>query len=400
MPAWGHVVIGVGLLVVTGVLDATRPFNRDWSMFYWLPLFYAGYNLRGRLEVTLQMAVILAVFLVPLAFRPELLRGGGSVNRSLGMGAGLLVIVLMWQRRRYISALQRANDELEGKVAARTCELEETNKQLRTEIAERKQAEEDARRHLMQLAHVNRVNTMGEMAAGIAHELNQPLSAIAGFTYAARSSLEQDASPASGRLKSLLAEIESQSLRAGEIVKRVRRLVRKAAPQSGSVDPNELIEATLALVQTEARIERIEFVRRLAPDVPLLSIDAVQVQQVILNLVRNAMEAVSEMDASRRQIIVESVASKPGEIEISVRDFGPGLSAVALDRAFEAFFTTKPHGLGMGLAISRSIIEAHGGQLRFESKAGEGARFYFSLPLPEKEPVNGVRPAGCRPCRR
>jgi C4-dicarboxylate-specific signal transduction histidine kinase len=180
-----------------------------------------------------------------------------------------------------------------------------------------------------------------------------------------------------------LEKVKVQSLRAGEIVKRLRRFVRKAAPQSSAVDLNELIEDVLAMVQVDARVAEIEIDRSLDASLPQVIADGIQIQQVILNLIRNAMDAVSGIEPPRRQIIISSRFRNSGEAECSVRDFGPGIPEEISDRIFETFYTTKAHGLGMGLAISRSIIESQDGRLWFASVTGAGATFHFTLPLAE-----------------
>ena len=254
---------------------------------------------------------------------------------------------------------------------------------LAHDITERRHADGQARRLQNELAHFARISTMGEMATGIAHELNQPLSAIASFAHAAQAALKSHPCSDCQRLSTILEKIENQSLRASEIVKCLRRLVRKAAPQRSMVDLKDLIEDVLAMVQVDACLAEIEFSLELDPALPQLLADGVQIHQVILNLIRNAMDAVSGVEPSRRRIIIASGGRNPGEVEISVGDSGPGIPNEAAERVFEAFYTTKADGLGIGLAISRSIIESHNGRLWVESVVGEGATFHFTLPLAE-----------------
>ena len=252
----------------------------------------------------------------------------------------------------------------------------------REDITERKLAEERERRLQNELAHVSRVTTMGEMATGIAHEINQPLTSISGFAFAAQELLKNIPHEDSGQLTRCLQHITEQSTRAAEIVKRLRRLVQKVPPSTSSVNFNELIAGTLALFHGDSKFQDVELIGRLDPFLPPVTADAIQIQQVLVNLVRNALEAVGEMQPSRRRIVITTTTLNPEAIEVSVQDFGPGLSAEVLSRLFETFNTTKPNGLGMGLAISRSIIESHNGRLSVESTAGEGACFSFSLPVP------------------
>ena len=255
---------------------------------------------------------------------------------------------------------------------------------LAQDITGRRQAEEEARRLQNDLAHLVRISTLGEMALGIAHELSQPLSAIAGFANAAQEALKGRPCSNCNELGSLLEHVEIQSFRASKILERLRRLVRKEAPQRSSVDVNNLIDDVLALVHADAILAKIEILRHLDPALPQLVGDGVQIQQVILNLVSNAMHAVGGVEPSRRRIVISSSCRNSQEVEISVRDSGPGIPDEAAERVFDAFYTTKADGLGMGLAISRSIIESHHGQIRVESVAGERATFCFTLPLPVK----------------
>ncbi len=255
---------------------------------------------------------------------------------------------------------------------------------LAQDITGRRHAEEEARRLQNDLAHIVRISTLGEMATGIAHELSQPLSAIAGFAHAAQEALKSRPCSNCNELGSLLELIEIESFRAGEILESLRRLVRKEASQRSMVDVNKLIGGVLAMVHADLLHAKIEILRHLDPALPQLVGDGIQIQQVILNLVCNAMNAVGGVEPSRRRIIISSGCRNSQEVEISVRDSGPGIPDAAAERVFDAFYTTKADSLGMGLAISRSIIESHHGQIRFESVAGEGATFYFTLPLPVK----------------
>jgi signal transduction histidine kinase len=270
---------------------------------------------------------------------------------------------------------------------------------------ERKQAEEELhqkevslREAQTELAHISRVTTMGELTASIAHEINQPLAAVvnnagACLRWLAAQNLEEARQSAS--------LVIADGHRAGEIIGRIRALAKKAPPQKDWLDLNETIGEVIAMAGSEVRRNRISLQTQLANDLPLILGDRIQLQQVILNLLINAIEAMSGMREGPQELWVSSqkVTEIPGEsteeryedraladaewthVLIAVRDSGPGLDPKGLDRLFNAFYTTKPKGLGMGLAISRSIIEAHGGRLWATANASKGAVFQFTLPI-------------------
>jgi PAS domain S-box-containing protein len=271
------------------------------------------------------------------------------------------------------------------------------SKQKRVED-ERKRAEEALHEAQTELAHVTRVTTLGELTASIAHEINQPLAAMvnnasACLRWLAAQNLEEARQSAS----LLIAD----GHRAGEIIGRIRALAKKAPPQKDWLDPNEAIGEIIVMAGSQVRRNRISLQTQLANDLPLVRGDKIQLQQVILNLLINAVEAMSGVSEGSRELCVSSkkVAKIPGEFEedtlvdkalaeaqfthvlIAVQDSGPGLDPNGLAHLFDAFYTTKPQGLGMGLAISRSIIKAHGGRLWAKPNAPRGAVFQFTLPI-------------------
>jgi PAS domain S-box-containing protein len=245
------------------------------------------------------------------------------------------------------------------------------------DITERQRAEEALQKAQAELAHVTRVATLGELTASIAHEINQPLGAVvnnasACVRWLAAQNLEEARRSA--------ALVIADGHRAGEIIARIRALAKKAPPQKDWVDLNATIRDVLALARSEVQRHGVAVETHLAPDVPLILADRVQLQQVLLNLLMNAIEALSGMGEGPRALWVSSQLVAATEVVIAVRDSGPGLEPQRLDRLFEAFYTTKPHGLGLGLAISRRIIEAHGGRLWATAHEGRGATFQFTLP--------------------
>lgn len=229
------------------------------------------------------------------------------------------------------------------------------------------------------LARVNRVTTLGVLAASIAHEVNQPLGAITASAAACTRWLAAQP-PEMEKARSALQRIVADGRRAGQVVGRIRGLVNRQAPRRNRVDVNEAILEVVALTRDEIRRKAISLETSLAPDVPLIDGDRVQLQQVVLNLLVNAIEAMGDRGERPRELAIGSVRDGESTVTVEVRDSGPGVDPDAMDRLFEAFYTTKDEGIGMGLSISRSIIEAHGGSLWVTPVVPHGAAFRFSLP--------------------
>lgn len=246
------------------------------------------------------------------------------------------------------------------------------------DITERKWGEEQARRHQTELARVARLSTMGEMATGIAHELNQPLAAIANF---ARGCLRRlrggDVAP--DDLLQPLEEICAQAERAGEVMRHVRDFVRKRETRMTAVDINRVVQGAAKLTELECRQNHAVVMLDLVPGQPRVWADSIMIEQVICNLIRNSVEAMAEARSPVRRVNLSTSRPDGDTVEIVVGDTGPGIDGALIDRVFDQFFTTKPEGVGMGLSISRSIVESHGGGLRAESAAGGGATFRFTL---------------------
>ncbi|MBX3393837.1 MAG: PAS domain S-box protein [Phycisphaerae bacterium] len=259
-------------------------------------------------------------------------------------------------------ALVRSNEELEERVRERTSELMESNRALRVAIRERDNVALESRRRQDQLAHVQRVATMGEMATGLAHEINQPLAAITTYTQGCLRRLETSDADSAGLLGPL-REIAGQAQRAAEIVRRLRAFVRKDRPALTSINVNQLALEATRMLSADAATHGIQVGLELADGVPTINADPIQFEQVLLNLIRNAMEAVSLRADEPKRVSVQTRWERPDRVHVEVRDNGPGISPEALNRLFEPFHTTKPDGLGMGLPISRSIIGSFGGRL-------------------------------------
>jgi signal transduction histidine kinase len=247
-----------------------------------------------------------------------------------------------------------------------------------SDVTERRRAEDAARQRQAELTHVLRLSTMGEMAAGLAHEINQPLAAIVNYAQGCRRRLRDDAGSVPAVLP-VIDSIASEALRAGEIVRRLRHLVRKDGGRQEWVDVNALVADAGRLIEPEARQHSVEMDLYLAPALPRLLGDGVQIEQVVLNLLRNAIEAMRDM-AGRRTLQVATRSASAGAIELAVRDSGPGIAPDVAPHVFDPFFTTKPNGLGMGLSISRSIVESHHGRVWATPNPDGGTTVRVRLP--------------------
>jgi PAS domain S-box-containing protein len=248
-----------------------------------------------------------------------------------------------------------------------------------TDIEDRKRAEEELQKMQAELAHVTRVTTMGELTSSIAHEVNQPLAAIVMNGNAALRWLAFDP-PNIAKARASAEAILSDGERASQFIARTRALLKKAPPQKSPVDINELLQEVLALTHYEVVRSAVPLRTDLEAGLPLPLGDRVQLQQVVLNLVVNAVEAMRGVDGRQRELRIATRKDGADAVRVTVRDTGTGFDPQAAARLFDAFFTTKPKGLGMGLAISRSIIEAHGGRLWAEPNDPHGATFHFTLP--------------------
>ncbi len=244
------------------------------------------------------------------------------------------------------------------------------------DITERKRAEEAFRTAQMELAHVTRVATLGEMTASIAHEINQPLGALVNNAGACLGWL--DAANLEEARNSVALMLDDAQ-RVTEIITRVRSLVKKAPPQKDWLDINQMIREIIGLARNEMQRNGVALETQLSDDMPLVFADRIQLQQVMLNLMMNAIEAMTQATTAR-ELVISSGADGPKGVVVVVRDSGPGLDSKSLERLFEPFYTTKPQGMGMGLAICRSIVEAHGGKLWPIANEERGATFQFSLP--------------------
>lgn len=252
------------------------------------------------------------------------------------------------------------------------------------DITERKKAAEEARQHQMELAHVSRLSTMGEMASGIAHELNQPLSAISNYTHGSIRMLKSGKEGIRQELIEVMERVASQAERAGEIIRQLRRFIRKEEPERKEIDINQLIRELVNFLQPELQRAGIDLKLQLEPGIPLLWAHDIQLEQVLLNLTRNAIEAMQDLPKPSRKLLIQS-SVRQTIVEILVEDSGQGIDEAMRENIFEPFVTTKAQGMGLGLSISRAIVEDHGGMLLLESAAGQGTRLRIILPLDKGE---------------
>ena len=253
------------------------------------------------------------------------------------------------------------------------------------DISARKLAEAEALRHREELGHLSRVAAMGELAASIAHELNQPLSGITSNASAGQRFIDRGDVDL-GELRDLLGDIKTDGRRAGAVIRGIQRMVKKGVPTRQRVNLNDLVINVVRIVNPNAMLQSCKVETLLEPDLPAIEADPIQLQQVLLNLVINSFDAMRDTPLSRRKVVIVTERNADDAIRASVRDYGVGISEEARDRLFDHFFTTKAQGLGMGLAIVRSIVQSHGGTIAAENVEGGGARFYFALPA-KPEPL-------------
>jgi C4-dicarboxylate-specific signal transduction histidine kinase len=288
-----------------------------------------------------------------------------SIRVFIFVGVAAVITFLSERRRQVEEQLRQHEESLERAVEDRTAEL--------------KRMAEKAMRHQEELLHVARVSMLGELASGMAHELNQPLSAIGNYGDASLCLL-QSQTPDVPRITRNLQQMVSQSERAGAIIRKMRALVKKKQLELAPVHLNEVIGSILPLVRPEVADKAVQVRLELAQSLPPVLADAVQMEQVMLNLIRNALDALGGVDAASRVLVVRTETAADGRVQVAVCDTGVGLPPEGPIRIFEPFFTTKAHGLGLGLSISRSIVEMHRGSLEATPNAGRGSTFRVTLP--------------------
>jgi len=278
---------------------------------------------------------------------------------------------------------------LVSRVRIRTEQLVSTNAKLEAQIIERKQAQESLQQAQASLERLNRVMLVGEMTASIAHEVNQPIAAAVANANACLRWLAAQP-PDMGEARQALGRIVKNGNRASEVIGRIRSLVKKVPQRRDRLDINKAILEVVALTDSEVHRHRVTLQTDLSRDMPLVPADRIQLQQVLLNLIANAIEAMSGLDDRPRELTVATGGSNSNDVFVEVRDSGLGLDPASLDRLFDSFYTTKRDGIGMGLAISRSIVESHGGKLWATPNQPHGAVFRFTLPVDEESSTDPV----------
>jgi C4-dicarboxylate-specific signal transduction histidine kinase len=295
----------------------------------------------------------------------------------------LCALVASWvssSKKKSEEALREARDQLEARVTERTAELQTTNAELRRTMLEHDKAQQDLMRTQVELAHLSRVLSMGELAASIAHEVNQPLTAVVTNGQACLEWLSADP-PNLDKARRTTESIIQNGTRAGSVLGRIRSLFKKEPPVRHWLEMNEVIEELIVFLRDEAVGRRVTIRTDLAPGLPRIKGDRVRLQQVVLNLLMNGMDALSDVAGRPRELLITSKRNDSAEIAVCVEDSGVGLSPEIEGRVFDPFFTTKHNGIGMGLSISRSIVESHGGRLWGASQGSGGAVFQFTLPV-------------------
>jgi PAS domain S-box-containing protein len=254
-----------------------------------------------------------------------------------------------------------------------------------TDLTELRKAEDEGREHLEQLTHVSRLATMGEMAARMAHELNQPLGAITNRAFLGQQKLAGNDSAEAQEFREIFTTILEQAERAGKVVNHLGEFTKKARPLRSSISIDDLISPVVTLVEPEMKQRGVRLNVAAPSSLPRVSADRIQIQQVIFNLVRNAVESMEEIADGARELNISGSVNDESTVEVAVRDSGRGLAAEESEKLFDAFFTTKTAGMGMGLAISKSIVEAHGGRLWVENNQEAGTTFHLTLPIAQSD---------------
>jgi C4-dicarboxylate-specific signal transduction histidine kinase len=368
-PAASAARYGLALLSVAAAAGLARAF-----LYFHLPLAFNAFALSA-IAVTFWyggtkpgiLAAVLSALVRSYMFDPEI----NSISRVLYDLVFLVFALLM-------TGVTRARDDLEVRVAERTTELTRANGELKLEIAERNRAEEALRQSQGDLARISRVTTMGELAASLAHEVNQPIAAAVTDANTCLRWLTRE-EPDLGEAREAASRMVRDASRATEIIGRIRSLFKKGVSQREPVDVNEVIRGMIELLRSEAARYSIAMRTDLSENLPPIMGDRVQLQQVLMNLMINSIEAMKDMNGPR-ELSIKTQSPEAAQLLVSVSDTGVGLPPQQADQIFNPFFTTKGDGTGMGLRISRSIVESHGGRLWAADNIPRGASFHLSLP--------------------
>lgn len=367
-----------GASVLTLLLQSVFS-TRFWFLFIAAVVASAWFGGKGPGWLAAVLSTLAADYIFqPTPYRWTLDRDDVSFLLSFAVCALLASWFSSW-RHQIEAALRQARDELEVRIEERTVELRKANEALRAEVAERQRAQEAFNQVRAHLAHVNRVMAMAELTTFIAHELNQPLAAVVTSANACERWLAGNA-PDIKKARDALGRIVKAGMMASEVVARNRALFQRSASERQRLDVNEVIRETTDLLRHEAMRHGVCVQTDLAADLPPVAADRVQLQQVLVNLVMNGLEAIKATADQSGELHIRSRRENSKEVLITVQDSGVGLDAELVEKVFSPFFTTKSHGLGLGLTISRSIVESHGGRLWAVPSTSGGATFQFTLP--------------------
>ena len=332
------------------------------------------------------VAALLSVVALDYYFMPPLYTFGFGVEEAPDtiafVATAFFISWLNGNQRRAKESLRQARDELDARVRERTAELKRANEQLRSEIIERETAQDGLTKAQAQIARIARITTMGELTASIAHELNQPLGSVVMNGDACLHWLTAKP-PNLKEVRQAVEAIIQDGTRASAVLVRTRGLLRRGERLRERLDINDVVREVIALLDGELRRNGVSLGTNLPEGLPPVVVDRVLLQQVVLNLMMNAIEAVRAISDRTRVLHIRTEEQPSDNIAVLVQDSGVGVDPEHSSRMFEAFYTTKVEGLGMGLTISRSIIEAHGGRLWAVANAGPGSTFCFTLPIDE-----------------
>lgn len=330
------------------------------------------------------LSVFLAIFAVDFFFIPPIYVLDFSLKDlpwlAAFVGCAVATNGLSLRRRSMELELLRAHTELEQRVIERTQELRKTNEKLIVEIAERARTEAALRDTQNELARAGRIMTVGELTSSIAHEINQPLAAVMSNAEAALNWLQRNP-PALDQTRESVAAIVAAAGRAGDIIIRIRSLIKRGSPDLTRLDINEVVDGVLVTARAGFKTQNVLIERRLESDLPAMSGDRIQLQQLVSNLLNNATEAMADILDRPRKLVVCTKRTPGNGIAITIEDSGAGLADADTARLFQPFYSTKADGTGMGLSICRSIAEAHGGKIFAASSSPYGAVFSVELPV-------------------
>lgn len=367
----------------SALLDLASPGGHNLFLFFAaivVTAWYAGAG-PGWLSVLLSAIVADYFFEYPL-YRFEFgLEGLSWFVAFTVCGAATNAISL--RRRRMEQALRRTRDELEDRIRVRTLELQQLNEKLIEEMTERTRAETALRQTQCELARAARIMTVAELTASIAHQINQPLAAVVSNGEAAQNWLRRSP-PAISEVAESVAAVVTAGVRAAEIITRIRRLITKAIPRQTTIEVNEFVSQVLTLVRADLARRGIITETRFASALPPVIGDRIQLQQVLLNLVNNASDAMAEVSDRKRELVIETCSRGEDTIAITVTDSGHGFCMADTSKIFQAFYSTKQGGMGIGLSVCRTVVESHGGSIRATALQPHGAILEVDLPAGQR----------------